>query len=173
MMGQGQVWKHVYMNCSTQLSNVNKWLANNMKALPNLSSEEHGLLTANTSCDFQDEVAHICLFLRNQQIQDLIGKNVLILRTGKWEMTHGDKLTKIPHKKSFFKSTFSLKIKIPNWTFLLSSWISCEQLSLSISASSRRAGSSSVRTSKNILLSHCQSKEHKNIRHSNHHWHAN
>ncbi|KAF3841863.1 hypothetical protein F7725_023814 [Dissostichus mawsoni] len=37
----------------------------------------HGLLTPDTGCDLQHEVAQICLLLRDQQIQDLIGEAAL------------------------------------------------------------------------------------------------
>lgn len=44
-----------------------------------LSSEKHGLLTPDTSCDLQDKITKISLFLRDQQVQDLIlfVKNVI------------------------------------------------------------------------------------------------
>ncbi len=42
--------------------------------LPDLSSEQHCLLTPDPGCDLQDEVAQICLLLRDQQIKDLIGE---------------------------------------------------------------------------------------------------
>lgn len=52
---------------------------NKCALLPDLSSEQHGLLTSDSRCDLQDKVAQICLLLRDQKIKDLIGE------AGWWE----------------------------------------------------------------------------------------
>lgn len=108
-------------------------------APPHLSSEQHSLLTPNTSCDLQNKVIKISLLLRDQQIQDLFKLERNYVKLERLECFHlncTSLLNKVKRKRHAIQ------------TFLLRSWISFTQFSLSVSASSHRAGSSSWRIKK-------------------------